>query len=113
MVLAAIASDIARPSHRSFFALMKIMRNRVYVGELKAIQAEADYDQFDLHSRHSMGFSECRPQTPTPSPLTAPRLLPRSRGCPSCLREVARRDSRIRGPPGARRPSRSTRRARY
>lgn len=37
---------------------MKIMRTKVFVGDLKAVVGEADYDQFDQNSRHAMGFSE-------------------------------------------------------
>ena len=41
-----------------YFALMKILRTRVYVTELKVVTAEYDYDAFDSQSRHVLGLSE-------------------------------------------------------
>lgn len=39
-----------------YFALMKILRTRVYVTELKAVSGDYDYDAYDSQSRHILGL---------------------------------------------------------
>jgi hypothetical protein len=60
------------PQHTTmgYFALMKILRTRVYVTELKAVSGDYDYDAYDSQSRHILGLSEFQSCA---HPLLSPR----------------------------------------